>query len=325
MIVKNGVTYKAYYTKLKGFIVKKNIKILIFISVFSFTALAIFFSGKLTKNRESSPQSAKKICPLCSCGKTLHKNHVKLYGEEIEDTNILFNSENFYVAIDNYPVCEDHILIVPKEHKFSYSVLDKHLKYEFEAIIRTLSDIVGTKEYGLFEHGSNMVGIEQKGCGNSIYHAHMHFIPQLRMNQKDIIDLCTVGEKDLVITLKSGYELENCCTNRNPQQTILGYIKELPTKKPYLFCYYSNAKKEALCVPDEIIQGGVPSQFFRRVFAEHFQKNTEKTFWNWKNQDDVQKSIQFRKTITRKTIDKFTDKKKVKATFEKNLNVVKMA
>jgi hypothetical protein len=35
---------------------------------------------------------------------------------------------------------------------------------------------------------------------------------------------------------------------------------------------------------DSVIQNGVTSQFFRRIFAEYFQKESEEVFWNWKNQ-----------------------------------------
>ena len=288
----------------------KNFKILLFFLIFSSTAITT--SDKLIES-----------CPLCNCGKTLQKNHIKLYGEVTDETNILFDSENFYVSIDNYPVCEGHILIVPKEHKLSYSVLDEHLKYEFEAIIKTLSDIIGTKNYGLFEHGSNMVNAKQKACGNSVYHAHMHFIPHLKINQKDLIDLCTIGKKNEIITLKDGYKLKNYCTCRDHEQTILEHIKELPTKKPYLFCYYSNSENKSLCIPDEIIQENVCSQFFRRVFAELFQKDKENLFWNWKNPNDIQKSVTFRETIVKKTIEKFRDKGKIKSILKKRLNILK--
>jgi diadenosine tetraphosphate (Ap4A) HIT family hydrolase len=262
-----------------------------------------------------------QCCVLCNDGIALQKNHEKLYCQDSEITCCkLLETPNFYVAIDNYPVCKDHILIVPREHKFSYSVIDLSMSYEFEAIIMTLSTITDTKNYGLFEHGSNMVGTEQKACGNSIYHAHMHFIPNIDMQQNEIIDLC-MGDGDEVsaITLKDGYCLESFCFSKKTTQPILEFLQELPTKEPYLFCYYSNSQRTALCVPDSVIQNGVTSQFFRRIFAEYFQKESEEVFWNWKNPAAITRSTTFRQSIIMDTIEKFSDKEYVNQLFERNL------
>lgn len=261
-----------------------------------------------------------QCCLLCGEGAALQKNHEKLYCQDGQVTQCkLFETSNFYVAVDNYPVCKDHILIVPKEHKFSYSVVDASMRYELEAIIITLSDVTNTKNYGLFEHGSNMVGIEQKACGNSVYHAHMHFIPNLDMQQHEIIDLCSNGEKALTISLKDGYRLSDFCFSRGIAQPVLDFLQELPTKQPYLFCYYSNSQRTALCVPDTIIQNGVPSQFFRRVFAEYFQRDSKQPFWNWKDPEAASRSVAFRKSITIDAIEKFKDKEYIDQLFEKNL------
>jgi len=101
---------------------------------------------------------------------------------------------------------------------------------------------------------------------------------------------------------------------------IIKVLKNLPTKKPYLFCYYSNKDKESLCIPDDVIQGNAPSQFFRRVFAEYFQKGSNKPFWNWKNPKNLQESENFRMDIIKKTVGKFKNKAKVKEIFECNFN-----
>lgn len=287
-------------------------------SMLSFV-LSIIPMNSVVESKENT--QVKKICLLCDNGKKIKENHKKIYSEITNETNILFESQNFYIAIDNYPVCDDHILIVPKKHEFSYSVIEIELQYEFEAIIETLSEIIGTKNYGLFEHGSNMVNNEQKGCGNSIYHAHMHFIPNLNMKQQNIIDLCIVGKKHETISLKKNYELTDFCTEKAHEQTMLSYIKSLPTTKPYLFCYYSNKKQASLCIPDDKIDGGVASQFFRRVFAEYFQESD--VFWNWKKEDEIQKSIERRNKIIKETIKKFQNKKDITKTLKSHLKSYK--
>ena len=68
-----------------------------------------------------------QCCLLCSNGDDLQENHKKLYCQKDEFSDCrLFETTNFYIVVDNYPVCQDHILIVPKEHKCSYSVVDQY-------------------------------------------------------------------------------------------------------------------------------------------------------------------------------------------------------
>jgi len=295
---------------------KKNLKILMFFFTFIFASQTTLLFSDLVEHK-----STKKACPLCNCGEVLCKNHKKLYGRITDETNILFSSENFYAVIDNYPVCDGHILIIPKEHKLSCSCIDESLQQEFQAIIETLSYVFGTKEYGLFEHGSNMVGLEQKPCGNSVYHAHMHFIPGIKIGEKEIINCCSAEKKEYAVTLEDGYEFQNFCVTKGVEDTILGFMKTLPTKSPYLF-FYSNSESLAFCVPDDAIKGGVTSQFFRRIFAEYFQKDQKNLFWNWKNPEELQQSIKFRETIIKKTVDRFKDKEKIASIFKKKIKLL---
>lgn len=275
-----------------------------FIIFISYVALVTPLSSMKTNN----------ICRLCNNGERLKENHVKLYSKVTKATNILFESKNFYVAIDNYPICNCHILIISKEHNLSFSTINIALEYELEAIIDTISDIVKTQEYGIFEHGSNMPNSKQEEPENSIYHAHLHFIPHLEMSQKNIINLCSTGEKDEIISLNSNKKLASFCTKKNNVQTFLRYIKSLPTKKPYLFGYYSNTKKTSICISDDIIKDGPPPQVFRRIIARHFQET--KPFWNWKKEAEVKKSMRMRNEIIKKTIEMFQDKENIKLSFQ---------
>lgn len=261
-----------------------------------------------------------QCCLLCNKGSDLQENHERLYCQKNNITQaILFESQHFYVATDNYPVCEDHILIIPKDHKLSYSVIDECVEYELEAIIYTLKDITKTRCYGLFEHGCNMIKTGQKACGNSVYHAHMHFIPNLDMDQGEIIDLCSKGPQELTISLEEGHHFEDCLFHKKDTETVLSFLHRLPTKQPYLFCFFSSYKNMALCISDAIIRNCVPSQFFRRVFAEHFQTTTEAPFWNWKDTNAINRSIDFRKKVTEETIKKFEDKYYVNMLFANHL------
>jgi diadenosine tetraphosphate (Ap4A) HIT family hydrolase len=199
-------------------------------------------------------KSFKSKCVLCDSGAHLHEKHVSLYGNFIKDSNILMKTDNFYIALDNYPVCEDHILIIPKKHDVSYSTLNNSLALELDAIIHTLSDIVGTEKFGLFEHGSNMINGKQVLCGNSVYHAHLHFIPNLSLEKNELRNLFGLnGNKPPLISFVNNIQLEAFITKKTNNLTFLNYLKKLPTKEPYLFCYYSSISNESLCIPDNFI------------------------------------------------------------------------
>jgi len=296
----------------------KNLKILSIFFILSFITLTKTLPEKETTTQNNFTPTQQE-CPLCANGTNFYKTFSKLYGDEIKETNILLESKNFYVATDDYPVCEGHVLIIPREHKFSYSIIDKNLETELDAIIKTLSEVFETQQFGLFEHGSNMVDQKQKACGNSIYHAHMHFIPQLNITHETLINICSKGNVNETIQLKDNIKSNDYRFYKRPDQTILDFIKQLPTTTPYLFCFHSNTSKETFCIPDSAIQNNVPSQFFRRVFAEYFQKNSTKPFWNWKIPEESLRSDSFRKAIVKKIIERFKDKTKVQAIFNKNL------
>ena len=264
--------------------------------------------------------TATQECKLCNNGEGIAKVHANLYGDQTSESNIIMNTENFYVAIDNYPVFEDHVLIVPKKHYISFSTLEEPLAVELDGIINTISDVVGTEKFGLFEHGSNMVDGKQKLCGNSIYHAHLHFVSNLDLNRKDLTELLRLGKNKSAISIKDSIGIDPYVVAKKCEQTFLSFIKELPTKNPYLFCYYSNSLKESFCIPEQELVGGVPSQFFRKVFAEYFQKERECVFWNWKDPEALEKSRNYRTRVVVQTLEKFKDKQRIFKLLSKNLD-----
>ena len=254
--------------------------------------ILLFLLFIITNNKSSYTN-----CPLCNNGETIINNHMKTYGNITTKNNILFESPNFYVAIDNYPVCHGHTLIVPKKHFLSFSTIEIELKTELDAIINALQNIWNTTEFCIFEHGSNLVNKNQIACGNSVYHAHLHFIPNCYLSLNNLINLLQNGPTQNIIKLKKDTNISFYNFIKNKNESFLDYIKRLPTTKPYLFCYYSNIESAALCLPDEIIENTVPSQIFRRLFAQHSQKEETQPFWNWKITDEINRSKKFREDI----------------------------
>jgi len=269
------------------------------------------FSTILFSQTFSETQTNQKRCLLCNNGKIIEENHQTFYAKTTKETNILLQTKHFYVAIDNYPIGDCHILIVPKQHKLSFSTIDISEQYELETIIETLSDVAGTKDYTLYEHGSN--GIEaQRDQLLSIYHAHLHFFLHLDIKCENVVRLY-VDDRDA-----KGFLYKKLA-----KKTLLAHIKSLPTEKPYRFCYV-NQKQASFCIPDHVVHqvGKVirktdESSIIRKLFAKRLQKS-DNPFWNRKTKHAIDKGTKARNLMILNTIKVFRDRKNLKKMFVAN-------
>ncbi len=116
-------------------------------------------------------QKNKKGCPHCEGGFGLKYT--------------LYSDEYFWIVCDAHPLIEGHILIIPKEHISCMGALSEiqftRLKELYKKVLTFLS-----KNYGkvvIFEHGIT---------GQTVFHAHMHFLPF----NKSVDEL--VPEKNLI-------------------------------------------------------------------------------------------------------------------------------
>jgi diadenosine tetraphosphate (Ap4A) HIT family hydrolase len=81
------------------------------------------------------------------------------------------------VAIeDKYPVCDGHLLIVPKRHAEDYFSMTETEKRDADRLILVLRDRMLAMDSSVtgFNIGSNT----GKSAGQTIFHAHIHFIPR---------------------------------------------------------------------------------------------------------------------------------------------------
>jgi len=82
----------------------------------------------------------------------------------------LFSSENFWIVCDFHPLVRGHILIIPKEHISCFGALSKNAFLEFKYLYEKVKDFINNN-YGpvaVFEHGI---------AGQTVFHAHIHFLP----------------------------------------------------------------------------------------------------------------------------------------------------
>ena len=208
-------------------------------------------------------------CNFCSCEYSDELFH-KVY--PITETSILYRTKNFYISIDGYPVCENHLLIVPFEHQLSFSNLNRNNSNELDGIINYIKKIYKCDNYVLFEHGNNRKEGDKRTFGNSVVHAHIHVIPNQKVSKNDIMNYC-FKQKNTMLYLKKDVDYKKCFYKFNGNINFLDHLDdELPTNEPYLFFHFNHEKMESLCITESLIDGEIPSQYFRKLFAIFMNK-----------------------------------------------------
>ena len=95
--------------------------------------------------------------------------------ENIKDR--IIGEEGSMVAIeDKYPVCDGHLLIVPKRHVKDYFSMTETETKDTRRLILALRDRMLARDLSVtgFNIGTNI----GESAGQTIFHAHIHFIPR---------------------------------------------------------------------------------------------------------------------------------------------------
>jgi len=189
-------------------------------------------------------------------------------GKQLNQTSrIVMETDNFVVFPTVGCFVEGYLLIVSKEHYSSFACLPATMLEEQTTLIAAvktrLQDVYG-KQVICFEHGSAFCDVSMGGC---VDHAHMHLLPYD----------CSLTEEILPYALK--------------YRQIHSFSELWPlgnNNMPYL--YWQDIDGLMYVVDD----GFVPSQFFRRIVANHYNMPES---WDWRQFPYVDKMI--------KTIDVF--------------------
>ncbi len=189
------------------------------------------------------------------------------------DNPILFETEHFYLTIDLHPVSDCHYLIIPKGHYTSYSLVPVEYERELDFIVGLIKEKTNTENFILFEHGSGIVNERLVGCGNSIFHAHLHFIGGLKYDLTEILGVISsygVNPKELFMKrIKPGESLL--------QNISVATYDGSCYHSPYLFLKFNDT--DCFVMPERE-ETRIQSQFFRKMFAEEI--SGKGCFWNWK-------------------------------------------
>ena len=89
---------------------------------------------------------------------------------------IVYNNRYFYVLRDNFPVTQNHTLIITKKHKKSFFDLNnKEISSLFDVLKKQRKILVSKdKTIKSFNIGVN----DGKHAGQTIKHLHIHLIPR---------------------------------------------------------------------------------------------------------------------------------------------------
>ena len=218
-----------------------------------------------------------KHCHLCTLIKDTNSSKEtifhKLYGSsQIKHNNFFIQFNGLYIYPDPYPITHGHTLIVPSEHLLSFI----HVKdySDTSNSIQTLNKQFG-HNYILFEHGTGKVNHKTITCGNSIIHAHLHFIPiysnSKQIDYKKMAEDFSAGKNTFIIL--TGIKQDNLAK-------IYSIVEQIVGNYPYVLLYESKTQKLATGVGKG--NPSIKSQYLREMVAIHLYGNN--AFWDWKTQ-----------------------------------------
>lgn len=109
----------------------------------------------------------------------------------------LLETKSFIVSADDNPICEGHLLIIPKENISCVGEFSDETMMEFTELYDRMKQFI-RESYGsvsTFEHGR---------VGQTIYHAHVHLLP-FGGQSEDIIPENKLTEISGIQNVKSEY------------------------------------------------------------------------------------------------------------------------
>ena len=223
-------------------------------------------------------------CVLCNGLNDNFKNIMEQY-VELQSNVVLFETPNFKIIPDKFPIATNHIIILPKAHINTFSELDKSEETEIEGILNRLENVTKSKNFIMFEHGtSKKEEFNTPSHIKSIFHAHLHFIPDVKCNTQDIelffeqkgVTLCDSNGKKK--------DIEEFETKYSRNSDLINFIRNSVMYEDrsnnciMSYFYIKNSDNTQLFFPEKFVTPQIPSQFLREALSE--QCDTPE--WNWK-------------------------------------------
>lgn len=193
--------------------------------------------------------------------KSITPNFRMLFPNLVPRVQIVAENEYWYVIPDDSPITEHHLLLVSKNHAYSWASLDDKSAGSLVSIRNRMSDYLLRKypqnDVFFFEHGSGVMEdgrpIHCGACGSHV-HTHIHVIP---LEKRKISDLVNYVSARISKTL-----------NMQPTDLDLDQIPE-KSNDPYL--YVASNTSKAFLFPTNIENAclTVPSQYIRSLIGDY--------------------------------------------------------
>ena len=103
------------------------------------------------------------------------------------NSQVIDETENFYLLHDGYPLLEGHLLLIPKLHVDCYFNLDTKLLKEFNLFKKKSVSFLKDKyrQPVIFEHGL---------VGQTVPHAHLHLLPTSKLITNQLKEYAETSE-----------------------------------------------------------------------------------------------------------------------------------
>lgn len=116
--------------------------------------------------------------------------------DNIDKSRVLFETSEWIVMYDAYPVSKGHVLIIPKEHFATFFDLPDRLK---DSLQFRISDVKEFLDKEFHPDGYNIGCNCGEAAGQTVMHFHLHIIPRYNgdvENPKGGIRGCIPSKKE---------------------------------------------------------------------------------------------------------------------------------
>ncbi|MES2769133.1 MAG: HIT domain-containing protein [Bdellovibrionota bacterium] len=105
---------------------------------------------------------------------------------ELDESLIVEETSHFYLIKDKFPISENHVMIISKEHFGCVGELPSSLFGQIHSLREKLVSYFKTPNFIGYEHGRAGHCVKLKGSEVTCHHMHLHYLP-LEVNIRNIL------------------------------------------------------------------------------------------------------------------------------------------
>lgn len=197
----------------------------------------------------------EESCTFCAelIGRLDKSNYGRLTGQT-KDARVLWQNNEFALIPSIGPLVEDHLLLIPTYHAFSFADLSEYVLSRADHLIMSLANYFLKQgcQIVVFEHGAKILDgsdyekrLKRAICGACTDHAHFHLLP-------------TISSHHVISEMESrGLHLK-----KSGLLNLNEFPQKVDRETAYIIIRGSNMEAWGLYLFEEI-----PSQFMREIVA----------------------------------------------------------